>query len=177
MTRRVRGPRRGRAAGIAAVGIAMAVALAPQPARAQADTAAAPARGPGSAVGWAKWVAAAFAAGFTALGVEQHNSGNAAFRSLIRYCGQVTCALTPDGRYSDPLAEATYQAVVRSDRAAREWLVAGQVTAVGTAVLFVVDLMRQTEPPNIPYSGLMVDARDGITRVGWRIPIGDLTGR
>ncbi len=170
MTRPVAGTKRGKVAGLAA-GLALAVALVPQPARAQVDTAATRVHESASPVGWAKWVTAAFAAGFTALGVEQHNSGNAAFRSLIRYCGQVTCALTPGGTYVDGSAEATYQHVVRSDRAARVWLVAGQVTAVGTAVLFVVDLMRQREPPNIPYSGLLVESEDGVTRVGYRIPV------
>jgi hypothetical protein len=162
----------GRRAARLAAALALAMALAAQPARAQVDTAAVQVRESASAVGWAKWVTAAFAAGFTALGIEQHNSGNASFRSLIRYCGQVTCALTSGGKYADASAEATYLQVVRSDRAARVWLVAGQVTAVGTAVLFVVDLMRQREPPNIPYSGLLLESGNGVTRVGYRIPIG-----
>ena len=179
----------------AAVVLAAALALTALagPARAQSgatppDTTPAPAEPPAmgvppdtvpvqrpapAAVGWGKWAAAALAAGFTAAGVEQHNNGNAAFRSLITYCGQAVCALAPDGRYADPAAEATYQRVVRADRAARVWLVAGQVTAVGTAVLFVVDLLRQQEPANIPYAGLLLlESGDGVTRVGFRIPLG-----
>jgi hypothetical protein len=166
---------------------AVALAVLAGPARAQSDTTRpAPAEPPAmgvprdtvpvqrpapAVVGWGKWVAAALAAGFTAVGVEQHNSGNAAFRSLIAYCGQAVCSLASDGRYADPAAEATYQRVVRADRAARAWLVAGQLTAVGTAVLFVVDLMRQREPANIPYHGLLLESADGVTRVGIRIPV------
>ena len=166
--------RRGRGAALA--GAVLALGLRAAPAAAQTDSAAAPAAAPASAaLGWGKWAAAAFAAGFTALGIEQHNDGNAAFRSLIRYCGQIDCTLTPGGQYADAAAEATYRHVVHYDRAARAWLVAGQVTAVGTAVLFVVDLMRPSAPPNIPYSGLLVDARDGVTRLGVRIPLGRAT--
>jgi hypothetical protein len=153
-------------------------------ARAQADsTAAAPAdsarvaapSGTPAVVGWGKWAAAAVAVGFTTVGIEQHNGANGAFRSLIQYCGATACTFTPDGRYADSRAEATYQVVVRRDRAARLWLLAGQVTAVGTAVLFVLDLMRPRGPENIPYSGLLLESAEGVTRVGFRIPIG--TGR
>ena len=148
-------------------------AARPPAVRVEADsTPASPVAGPW-ALGWGKWAAAALAAGFTTLGIERHNDGNAAYRSLITYCGQTAiCTIAPDGRYADPTAEATYQRVVRSDRAARAWLVAGQITAVASAVLFVMDLMRQREPPNIPYSGLLVESGDGVTRVGVRIPIG-----
>ncbi len=160
--------------------------------RAQSDTAASagppamrvhadsvPAVRPAPAVlGWSKWAAAGLAAGFVTLGIERHNAGNAAFRALISYCGRTaTCTIASDGRYADPTAEATYQRVVRADRAARGWLIAGQVTAVGGAVLFVLDLMRQREPGNIPYSGLLVESGGGATRVGWRIPVRIGTGR
>lgn len=146
-------------------------AAQPPAGRVQADsTPASPVPGPW-ALGWGKWAAAALAAGFTTLGIEHHNDGNAAYRSLITYCGQTAiCTIAPDGRYADPTAEATYQRVVRRDRAARAWLVAGQLTALGSAVLFVMDLMRQREPPNIPYSGLLVESEGGVTRVGVRIP-------
>ncbi len=179
-----------RMAGCVAVALALAAHAAPVRAqsdtagaseppamRVQADSVPAAPRVP-AALGWGKWAAAGLAAGFVALGIEQHNTGNAAFRSLIGYCGRTaTCTIAPDGRYADPTAEATYQRVVRADRAARVWLVAGQVTAVGGAVLFVMDLMRPREPGNIPYSGLLVETGGGATRVGWRIPVRIGAGR
>jgi hypothetical protein len=118
---------------------------------------------------WGKWAAAAAAVGFMTLGVRQHNAGDAAFSDLVHYCRTSLCALTPDGRYADPQAEARYQRVVRDDRSARVWLVAGQVSAIGAAVLFVLELRSSKEPPNIPYSGLVVEAGGYGTRVGWRI--------
>jgi hypothetical protein len=149
----------------------------PAPARAQVDTAAtlgdtAPSpRAVPAAVRWGKWAAAAAAVGLTIEGIERHNAANAAFGDLVGYCGGTTCTLGSDGRYDDPGAEALYQRVVRSDRAARVWIVTGQLAAVGSAVLFVMDLIRPHEEPNIPYSGLLLQSGNGVTRVGLRIPV------
>ena len=157
-----------------------------RPALAQSDTAAAPAAPavvPAAAVTppgirYGKWAAAALAVGATAVGLHQHNAGNDAYAALVRYCGElVTCTIGSDGRYADPAAEATYQRVVRDDRSARAWLVAGQLAALGTAVLFVLELRHEGGPPNIPFNGLMVESGDGVTRVGFRVPIKIGTGR
>jgi hypothetical protein len=112
-----------------------------------------------------KWVGAAAFAGVITMAVVQHNSANRAWDRLVEYCNTANCALAPDGRYQDAGAEAHYQNVVRGDRAARVWLIAGQVTLVGTAALFVLELTRERGTTNIPFSGLLVEPG----RVGWRL--------
>ena len=174
---------RARGAGPAAA-LAAALLLAPlaRAAQAQNDTAATapPAAVPGSArpdvtpagIKWGKWAAAALAVGATAVGLHQHNAGNDAYAALVGYCGRVPCTIAPDGHYADSRAEGIYQQVVRDDRSARVWIVAGQLAAVGSAVLFVLELRHHNEPPNIPYAGLIVESRQGVTRVGYRVGIG-----
>jgi hypothetical protein len=158
-------------------GLALALVVPLRPALAQRDTLI-PARPPSAVVSWGKWGTAALAVGLTVLGIRRHNAGNRAYGALIGYCGgAVVCDLETDGRYADPEAEAFYQSVVRHDRAARAWLVAGQLTAVGSAALFVVDLLHHREPPNIPFAGLLVESGHGVTRVGVRIPVRVPTGR
>ena len=134
-----------------------------------AQTAPQPERPTPFAIKWGKWGAAALAVGFTAFGIHQHNQGDAAYRALIDRCRAIPCPFAPDGRYADAAAEALYQRVVRGDRGARAWLVGGQLAAVGSAVLFVLELSTNREPPNIPYSGLVVESDAYGTRLGWRI--------
>jgi hypothetical protein len=168
---------------VALAAIALAVAVSARPAFAQRDSAApaatpapAPYRVPPS-IRWGKWAAAAAAVGSTVLGIHQHNAGNNAYRDLVLYCGEViTCSIGPDGRYVDARAEATYGQVVRDDRSARAWLVVGQLAALGSAVLFVLELTHEHGPPNIPFNGIMVESGNGVTRVGYRVPI-RTTGR
>ncbi len=146
--------------------IVTAVGLAgPLRAQTQAEQPTTPA-----AIKWGKWAAAALAVGFTGLGIHQHNAGDAAYSELIAYCRNASCPIGSDGRYANSGAEALYQRVVRDDRMARAWLIGGQVAAVGSAILFVLELSRNREPPNIPYSGFNVESdRRGRTRVGWRV--------
>jgi hypothetical protein len=165
--------------GVVAAAIwAAAGAAAARPALAQGDSAAPAAYRTAPVVRWGKWAAAALAVGSTALGIREHNAGNNAYRSLVVYCSEViVCSIGQDGRYIDARAEAAYQQVVRDDRSARAWLVIGQLAAVGSAVLFVLELRHETGPPNIPFSGLLVESRGGVTRVGYRIPVRLGTGR
>jgi len=174
---------RGRAAGPRAkwaVAALAALCVAPRPAAAQTDTttappaaAAAPAQVTPASIRYGKWAAAALAVGATAIGIHQHNAGNNAYGALVEYCGQIaTCTIAPDGRYADPKAEATYQQVVRDDRSARAWLVVGQVSAVGAAVLFVLQLRNAAGPPNIPFAGLLVEPSLRQTKVGFRVGVG-----
>jgi hypothetical protein len=122
---------------------------------------------------YGKWAAAAIAALTTAVGVHEHNAGNNAYAALVGYCSQIAvCRIAPDGRYADARAEAAYQQVVRDDRAARVWLVAGQVSAVGAAVLFVLELRHVAGPPNIPFNGLLVEPGLRQTKVGFRVGVG-----
>ena len=179
----IRSPGTGRAAAPGASWAAAALAalwLAPHPATAQSDTATAPraaavapAQVAPASIRYGKWAAAALAVGATAIGIHQHNAGNSAFGALVQYCGEITtCTIAPDGRYADPKAEATYQQVVRDDRSARLWLVVGQVSAVGAAVLFVLELRNAAGPPNIPFAGLLVEPSLRQTKVGFRVGVG-----
>lgn len=146
--------------------------LPARPVMAQSDSAPVSRYAVAPAIKWGKWAAVAFALGSTAVGIHQHNAGDNAYRTLVLYCGEViTCAVGPDGRYVNAHAEATYQQVVRADRSARVWLTIGQVAAVASAVLFVLELKHEAGPPNIPYSGLTVETAGGVTRVGYRIPV------
>ena len=122
------------------------------------------------AIHYGKWVTAALAVGFTALGVRAHNGADTDFRGLVEYCHQVGgCALGPDGRYTSREAEARYRAVVRGDRAARAYLLGAQAALVGSVVMFVLELKRGRGTRNVPYSGLIVRPGRFGTRVGARI--------
>ena len=158
--------------------LAVVVTLAARPLMAQSDSARASRHAAAPTLKWGTWAAVAFAVGSTALGIHEHNAGDDAYRNLVLYCGEVvTCALGPDGRYVDAHAEATYQQVVHADRSARAWLTIGQVAAVASAVLFVLQLKHEAGPPNIPFSGLTVETAAGVTRVGYRVPFRLGTGR
>jgi hypothetical protein len=117
-----------------------------------------------------KWVTAAFAIGFTALGIRAHHGADADFRRLVDYCQVVGgCAIGPDGRYANSEAEARYQTVVRGDRAARAWLLGGQAAFAGSVVLWIMELNRVKGPRNIPYSPFIVAPGRHGTRLGLRL--------
>jgi hypothetical protein len=121
---------------------------------------------------YGKWAAAAVAVGFTAMGIRTHQEADDDFRALADYCkAQGACALSTDGRYTDPVAEARYRDIVRGDRTARAWLISGQTAIVGSAILFVLELKRERGPRNIPYSGLVIEPGAFGTRIGLRLPI------
>jgi hypothetical protein len=161
--------RRG-AALIAAAGIAAATPGARPLLAQQTPAAPEPSAHHGSPViKWGKWAAAAAAVSFTTLGIRQHNAGDAGFSDLVHYCRTTLCTLAPGGRYADPEAEALYQRVVRDDRLARVWFIGGQVAALGSALLFVLELRRTREPPSIPFSGLVVRSDAYGVRLGWRL--------
>ncbi len=98
---------------------------------------------PPATVRYGKWIAAALFGGFTALGVQEHERANDRFRELVGYCEDTgPCRVGPDGRYTNSEAEARYREVARGDRAARGWLVAGQVALLTSVTLFVIELRR-----------------------------------
>ena len=124
---------------------------------------------PPAIVHYGKWGAAALFAGLTSLGVLEHDRANSAFDRLTAFCLNVgPCGIGPDGRYANPAAESRYQEVVRGDRAARAFLLSGQVALAGTAALFILDLMKEHGTPNIPFSGLLLEPGRQ-TRLGWRL--------
>lgn len=119
---------------------------------------------------YGKWGAAALFAGFTTLGVVQHRNANQAFSRLQDFCRVGgSCAIGPDGRYANPAAESRYQDVVSNDRAARAWLISGQVALAGATAMFIVELLQQRETRNIPLQGLLIEPGAWDTRIGWSV--------
>jgi len=100
-----------------------------------------------------KWGAAALFLGFTATGISHHNGADADYRALTSYCkvGGGSCLLTSDGTYVDPRSEELYQQVIAGDKAARAWLITGQVALAGAAALFIMQLSYEHGPHNIPF--------------------------
>jgi hypothetical protein len=153
--------------------VLLAAAAAAHPALAQStDAPAEPAGQPASPiVHYGKWGAAAMFVGFTAMGVIQHHQANTAFNDLQQYClSSGACSLGVDGRYTNAIAEERYARVVAGDRAARTWLISGQVALAGTTALFVLELLRERGTRNIPFQGLIIAPSRGGTRLGWTLP-------
>ncbi len=140
---------------------------------AQSPTGAARERAP-AAVRWGKWGATLLFVGFTAYGASLHNEANGDYRALIDWCqgGGGSCVLGPDGTYADPRSEALYRSSIDGDRAARVWLVAGQVALVGAVALFITELQYKHGPENIPFEPqLQVMPGPGGPRLGLRLAL------
>ena len=125
-------------------------------------------------VHYGKWVTAALAVTFTALGAHEHTNSNESFRQLLHLChaNNANCTLAPDGSYLTPSAEQLYQTSLSFDRRARLRLLVGQASLLASAGLFLADLGRHAGgPDNIPYPPvkLSVDARTGAALVGFRV--------
>jgi hypothetical protein len=149
--------------GLAATALASAA-----PAALAQEPSPAPTRPP-AVVRVGKWAALGLAAGFTAMGAVTHVRADRTFRSLLDYCRtQGPCPLRTDGRYGNAGAEEIYLRVRGDDRAARLWLAGGQVALIGSAVLFIVELKRNSEPENIPFAPYLEPGRYG-TRVGLQL--------
>ena len=103
---------------------------------------------------YGKWVTAAAAIGLTALAVREHDQSAVAWDRLLLICrtDNADCAVGPDGRYLNNVAEGYYQRSLFYDARARRRLIAGQVALVAAAALFITDLARGPGgPPNIPF--------------------------
>ncbi len=123
-------------------------------------------------VHYGKWGAAALFVGFTSLGVIEHDRANSAYDRLTAYCLNTgPCTIGADGRYTNPGAESRYQEVVNGDRAARLWLVSGQVALAGTAALFIIELLKEHGTRNIPFNGLLLEPGRRQTKLGWRLTL------
>lgn len=154
----------------------LAIALGgTQPLRAQVDSAAGrPGRGAPILVHYGKWVAAAAAVAFTALGAREHSNSNRVWTQLLAQCraNNVDCRLGADGRYANPAAEQLYQSSLTFDRRARTRLLAGQASLLVAAGLFILDLRHHAgSPGNIPFAPLHVsgDVGAGVARLGVRL--------
>ena len=123
---------------------------------------------------YGKWVSAALAVTFTALGAHEYASSDRAFSQLLDVCRAVpaNCVLGPSGTYLNPASEQMSQTSVDYERRARVRLLAGQASLLLAAGLFLADHGHHTnEPDNIPYHGLTVavEPRGGGARVGVRL--------
>jgi hypothetical protein len=153
----------------------MVILSAAQPATAQVPEAPTPVEREGAPtlVRWGKWGATALFVGLTAAGIGRHNGANADFEALLDWCrGAGSCELGPGGAYADPVSERFYQSAIAGDRAARRWLIAGQVALAGAVALFIVDLTHAKGPENIPFDPQFeVVPHPSGTRIGLRFAL------
>ena len=121
---------------------------------------------------YGKWLGAALAATFIALGAHEHSSSDRAFTELLGMCraNNADCRRNPDGTYVNTTAEQLYQSSLTFDRRAQVRLIAAQASVLVTAALFLADHGRGGGvPENIPLHGLSVDVRGDGARVGFRV--------
>jgi hypothetical protein len=126
-------------------------------------------------VHYGKWLVAAAAVTFTALGAHEHVNSNREWSQLLALCtaNNADCALGSDGRYRNVAAEQLYQSSLAFDRRARARLLAGQASLLVAASLFILDLRHPGGGPgNIPFAPLEFsgDVRAGVARLGVRLP-------
>lgn len=110
---------------------------------------------------YGKWLSAASALGFTLLAAHEHDTANRSWQRLLDLCraDNAACQQRADGRYTDYQAELLYQQTLYYDRRARHRLIIGQVSALASAALFILDLRHGSgDAPNIPFHGLRVTA-------------------
>jgi len=125
-------------------------------------------------VHYGKWATAAAAIGFTVLAAREHRDADHNWRALIALCrdDNSACQQRADGQYVDYTAELLYQQTLYFDHRARRRLIAGQVSLLTSAALFILDLRRHRDgPPNIPLRGLelQLDPTGDGGRVGLRL--------
>lgn len=120
---------------------------------------------------YGKWLTLAAAVGIGIKASNAHQDADRWFNRLEQYCDtdQTRCDQTSGGSYIDPTAERYYQRSLHHDRAARRWLLGGEITLIGTAGLFVWELTRPKRlPANIPFEPeISVSPYD--TRFGLRV--------
>lgn len=105
------------------------------------------------------------------------------YDALERQCIETPAdcrGVTADGAYADPALEARYQDIRGDYRTSRLLLLGAHVLAVGSAVLFIVDLPRGETPENLPYDPpeLRVGVRpDGALEARFRYPVSNILTR
>ncbi len=123
--------------------------------------------------GWGKWVTLASAAGLTTFGAISSNEASDRFDILQNACrtDSFFCRVNSDGSsYLDPEAERLFQATLDKDSEAQRFLVAGQVTLLVSATMFLADLLNGDEgPENIPFSPLKIYSAPGRGQAGLRL--------
>lgn len=131
----------------------------------------------------AKWSTGALAAGAVVSAFLIQGDAEDRYAELERFCRASPDAcreLTPDGAYADPALEGRYQGIRDDYRTARLLLIGGQALALGSALLFILDLPRDPQPENVPYEPpeLRVGVRpDGALEAGFRYPVSNILTR
>lgn len=124
---------------------------------------------------YGKWVTVATAMVFTGLAVREHDQSANAWDQLLAICraDNADCAVGPQGRYLNSIAESHYQRSLFYDARARRRLLFAQAALVVSAGLFIADLARGPNgPPNIPFDPnrlVLGTSPDGGTRIGLRL--------
>jgi hypothetical protein len=159
--------------------LGLALALCGLPVSLPAQQGNAPASAPPG--GWVrpaehygKWITAAAAIGFTVLAAREHQTANDTWNQLLQLCAQdnVACTQRADGRYVDYSAELLYQKTLYYDHRARRRLVAGQLSLLASAALFILDLRHEhSPPPNIPFHGMEVSAEPSASGARLRVAL------
>jgi hypothetical protein len=115
------------------------------------------------AVHYGKWLAAAGAAAFTVMAVDEHRKSTREWDQLLDICraDNANCVTGPDGRYTYYPAELHYQHAIYYDHRARHRLLGGQVSLLAAAAMFIADLRPQKGPGNIPFHAMELTPRAG----------------
>lgn len=131
----------------------------------------------------AKWTLGGLAAAAGAYAFVLQGDAEERYDALDRLCTEspsVCRPVTADGAYADPALEARYQDIRSDYRNSRFLLLGAHVLAVGSAVLFILDLPRDDTPDNVPYEppALRVGVRpDGALEATLRYPVSNILTR
>jgi hypothetical protein len=108
---------------------------------------------------WGRWIGLAGAGTLIGLAAANHEAAQSDFAELETLCREEPqrCQIVQgtDGlpRYADESAERLYQAYADGERAARGYLLGGQLSLIATGGMFIIDfLYRDSRPKNIPYT-------------------------
>lgn len=101
-----------------------------------------------------KWVTLGVAAASAVYGFSESRRADDLYDDLERDCQEAPdlCRQrTDDGSYLDAGLEERYQDVLDIDRRTRQALFVSQASLLASAVLFVLDLRRDDDRPDVPY--------------------------
>lgn len=131
----------------------------------------------------AKWTLGGLAAAAGVYAFVLQADAEERYDALERLCtnSPALCRpLTADGAYADPVLERRYQDIRGDYRDSRLLLLGAHVLAVGSAVLFILDLPRDQTPDNVEYEppALRVGVRpDGALQATLRYPVSNILTR
>ena len=122
-------------------------------------------------VRYGKFVALALAGFGVWHAQDHHEKADDAYDALDERCRQepTTCIIGPGG-YDDHESERLYQAALREDDRARNWLIGAEVSLIGAVALFIYEITRPDGPErdDIPFEPL-VNPRTGQVGARFRV--------